>query len=248
MDVRIRKINYQERTLLETAVELQQKVWKFSSEREMVPLPIFILSAKFGGLVLGAFLEGKMIGFSLAFPLMETNQVVLHSHMTAVVDKYQGMGIGYRLKLYQRNLAREMGYEKITWTYDPLQCRNAYFNIHKLGAGVSEYLSNFYGRMVSSLTLNFPTHRFLVEWDTKETRREENLTPEMIIFSHGPTIPKKIDGEILGLKVPANINSLKEEEALKWYEVFDSLLPDLLKAYTIKDFVRENCMYILKRK
>jgi len=244
----IRKIDYREKEELKRAVAIQEEAWGFSSPLDVVPLPIFILSAKYGGLVLGAYREARMVGFSLAFPLVEGGHTVLHSHMTAVRPREQNSGVGLQIKLFQRREAQKMGYRTITWTFDPLQCRNAYFNFHKLGVRVGEYLSDFYGEMSSRMSAGVPTHRLLVHWSVEEMERKPCPTPEVVIFQGGPgdfSLPRK---SWIGLKIPRDINSLPRKEALAWYSAVDRAMPLLLENYEIMDFERENCTYILKRK
>ncbi len=248
MSLAIRKIEFWEKEELKRAMAIQEEAWGFSSLLDVVPLPIFILSAKYGGLVLGAYKGKEMVGFSLAFPLVEKGKLVLHSHMTAVKPGEQNAGIGFRLKLMQREEALKMGYGKITWTFDPLQCRNAYFNFHKLGVRVGEYLSDFYGEMSSKMSAGVPTHRLLVYWDLREDKRESPPMPPAVIFQKGPEDFFFPEGMWVGLKIPEEINSLPRHQALAWYSAADRALPLLLEKYEIVDFARENCMYILKRK
>ncbi len=248
MSLVIRKIEYWEKEELKKAVSIQEAAWGFSSLLDVVPLPIFILSAKYGGLVLGAYKGEEMVGFSLAFPLVEKGELVLHSHMTAVKPEEQNAGVGLRLKLMQREEAKKMGYRKITWTFDPLQCRNAYFNFHKLGVRVGEYLSDFYGEMSSKMSSGLPTHRLLVHWDLLGEERENPPFPPAVIFQNGPEDFFFPEGVWVGLKIPDNINSLPREKALAWYSAVDRAFPLLLEKYEFVDFVRENCTYILKRR
>lgn len=238
---------------LKEALKIQKRAWEFESLEDVVPLPIFVLSARFGGLVLGAFFDGDMAGFSLAFPLLEEGELVLHSHMTAVKPEFQGRGIGYQIKLAQRNEAKKMGYQKITWTYDPLQARNAYFNIVKLGARVSNYFSDFYGPLSSKFNRGFPTHRFLVEWMVDAEDRRDSGEPEYIFFMEGPEEVLRLDDikglEIIGVRIPGNMDSLHGEEAMKWFDAIDRTFPLLLKRYEIFSFVRgETCYYKLRKK
>ncbi len=248
MSLRIKRIEFQEKEEIKKAIAIQQAAWSFSSPEDIVPLPIFVLSAKYGGLVLGAYQKEEMVGFSLAFPLVEGKETVLHSHMTAVSPDFQGRGIGYKMKVFQRKEALKMGYRKITWTFDPLQCRNAYFNLHKLGVTIAEYLPDFYGRMSSLLSKGVPTHRFLAEWPTQGERRRESLSPLQVIFEDGPRPTRPPEKEVIALRIPADINALPLEKKILWYESLNLIMPELLLKYEILDFERENCWYILKRK
>src|SRR5215469_2029072 len=118
---------------LRRAVALQKEVWNFT-DAELVPLRLFVVADKVGGQVLGAFDKGEMVGFGLAVPAVRGGHPYLHSHMLAVRKEYRNGGLGRRLKLYQREEALARGFELIEWTFDPLEIKNAYLNIEKLGA------------------------------------------------------------------------------------------------------------------
>ncbi len=89
----------------------------------------------------------------------------LHSHMLAVSPRYQNQGLGLALKLAQRDDARARGIDRMRWTFDPLVAKNAYFNLHRLGATASRYLPDFYGQLDSALQGGLPSDRLLAEWD-----------------------------------------------------------------------------------
>ena len=152
---------------MQACVRLQQPVWQ-SSELEVVPHHIFIVAQRIGGQVLGAFEGSQMLGFVLAFPGVRTGRIYLHSHMTAVLPEHQNRGIGRQLKLAQRDDALARGIDLIEWTFDPLQLRNAYFNIVRLGVIVRQYLPNVYGRTTSSLDAGLPTDRLVAQWWIRE--------------------------------------------------------------------------------
>src|SRR5580704_13291214 len=117
----------------EQMVDLQVRVWGYS-ERDAVPAIMFVVAAKTGGQVLGAFVEEHMVGFALAYPGIDEGRPYLHSHMAAVLPDYRDLGIGRELKLAQRVDALSRGIRRIEWTFDPLQAKNAYFNICRIGA------------------------------------------------------------------------------------------------------------------
>ena len=105
-----------------------------SADADLVPMPLFVVAAETGGQVLGAFAEDRMVGFTLALAGLHGKAPFLHSHMTAVLDGWRDRGIGRSLKLFQRNDALARGIDLIEWTFDPLQIKNAYFNLVRLGA------------------------------------------------------------------------------------------------------------------
>src|ERR1700739_3046320 len=143
-------------------VDLQRRVWGYT-EIDTVPDQIFIVTRESGGQVLGAFHEDKAIGFALAFAGVHGGRIHLHSHMVAVLPEYQDRGVGRMLKLAQRDDAISRGIDLIEWTFDPLQLKNAYFNLMRLGAVVRRYIPNFYGRTSSPLHGGLPTDRLLAE-------------------------------------------------------------------------------------
>jgi predicted GNAT superfamily acetyltransferase len=147
----------------ERCIELQKLIWDFA-DADLVPVPMFVVAAKIGGQVAGAFDGDTMIGFVLAVPGYRHGRAYLHSHMTAVLPEYQGKGIGRRLKLRQRADALDRGIELVEWTFDPLEFRNAHFNLERLGVIVRRYVRNQYGVTSSPLHGGLPTDRLVAEW------------------------------------------------------------------------------------
>lgn len=150
-------------------VALQKEVWNFS-DAELVPLRMFVVADKVGGQVIGAFEGSHMIGFALAVPGTRTGHIYLHSHMLAVRKEYRNAGLGRRMKLMQREDALERGIELIEWTFDPLEIKNAYLNIEKLGAITRRYNINQYGITSSPLQGGLPSDRLIAEWWLKSKR------------------------------------------------------------------------------
>ena len=161
---------------------LQKEVWKFS-DADLVPVRMFVVAAKIGGQVIGAFVqrndkrddEAELIGFALAIPGMRNGHCYLHSHMLAVRQQYRNGGLGRRMKLYQREDALARGFELMEWTFDPLEIKNAYLNIEKLGAIARRYNVNQYGITSSPLQGGLPTDRLVAEWWMKSRRVEAVL-------------------------------------------------------------------------
>jgi predicted GNAT superfamily acetyltransferase len=147
----------------EQMVEVEFQVWQFW-ERDVVPSQMYVVASKIGGQVLGAFVGETMAGFVLAYPGIRHGQPYLHSHMAAVLPAFRDLGIGRRLKLAQRDDALARGIPLIEWTFDPLQTRNAYFNICRLGAIARRYIPNLYGSTTSPLHAGLPTDRLVAEW------------------------------------------------------------------------------------
>lgn len=147
----------------ERCVGLQRQVWGFT-DLDVVPSALFVVAAHSGGQVFGACTGNEIIGFVMALAGVREGKPFLHSHMAAVLPAYQNAGIGRRLKLQQRADALARGIRRVEWTFDPLELRNAYFNLERLGAIARHYLPNLYGRTTSPLHAQLPTDRLLAEW------------------------------------------------------------------------------------
>jgi predicted GNAT superfamily acetyltransferase len=154
---------------LRSCVALQKEIWNFS-DAELVPLRMFVVAEKVGGQVMGAFNGKEMVGFALSIPGNRSGHLYLHSHMLAVRKDYRNGGLGRRLKLFQREHALSRGIELIEWTFDPLEIKNAYLNIEKLGAITRRYNINQYGITSSPLQGGLPSDRLIAEWWLKSKR------------------------------------------------------------------------------
>jgi predicted GNAT superfamily acetyltransferase len=159
----------------EEMVELEFRVWGFG-ERDVVPSQMYVVASKIGGQIFGAFVEGKLAGFVLAYPGIRDGKPYLHSHMAAVLPEFRDLGIGRKLKLAQREDAITRGISLIEWTFDPLQSRNAYFNLCRLGVVVRRYLLDVYGSTSSPLHAGLPTDRLVAEWYVDSQRVKEVLS------------------------------------------------------------------------
>lgn len=179
-------------------VALQKEVWNFS-DAELVPLRMFVVADKVGGQVMGAFEKGTMVGFALSVPGTRTGHVYLHSHMLAVRKSHRNGGLGRRLKLMQREDALARGIELIEWTFDPLEIKNAYLNIERLGAVARRYNINQYGITSSPLQGGLPSDRLIAEWWLKSKRVEH-------LLETGKNSEFKVEAEI---SVPAEIYDWK---------------------------------------
>jgi predicted GNAT superfamily acetyltransferase len=159
---------------LNACVALQQEVWNFS-DYDLIPLRLFVVSQKIGGQVIGAFDAGDLVGFALSIPGARGGKAYLHSHMLAVRESHRNRGIGRRLKLFQREDALAHGFELIEWTFDPLEIKNAWLNIERLGAIARRYNLNQYGISSSPLQGGLPTDRLVAEWWLRSERVEALL-------------------------------------------------------------------------
>jgi predicted GNAT superfamily acetyltransferase len=156
-------------------VALQKEVWGFD-DIDLVPLRIFSLGPKIGGQAIGAWDGETLAGYAFSIPGMRGGHAYLHSHMLAVKAQYRNSGVGRRLKLFQREDAIARGYDLIEWTFDPLEIKNAYLNLERLGAIVRRYNINQYGISPSPLWGDLPTDRLVAEWWLKSKRVEWLLT------------------------------------------------------------------------
>jgi predicted GNAT superfamily acetyltransferase len=149
---------------LKAAVRLQRQIWGFE-DVDLIPLRLFVVATKIGGQVYGAFDGAQLIGFCMAIPgLKPGGKTYLHSHMLGVLPEYRNAHVGRNLKLVQRDDALARGIELIEWTFDPLELKNAFFNMERLGAIVRRYVPNQYGTTSSPLHGGLPTDRCIAEW------------------------------------------------------------------------------------
>jgi predicted GNAT superfamily acetyltransferase len=157
------------------AVHLQRVIWGFE-EVELLPVRLFVVATKIGGQVFGAYDQGRMVAFLLAIPgLKPGGKYYLHSHMMGVLPEYRNAGIGRMLKLRQRENAVAREIPLVEWTFDPLETKNAFFNIERLGAVVRRYVLNQYGTTTSALHGGLPTDRCVAEWYLSSPRVEQLL-------------------------------------------------------------------------
>ncbi len=139
-------------------VELQQATWQYSAG-EVLPRRVFFLADKLGGHVLGAYDGEQLIGFNLGLPAQRNGMGYIHSQMLAVLPAYRNTGIGRRMKFAQRDIALEQGINLLEWTYVPLEIKNSFFNLSRLGAISRKYVPDFYGASSSPLQGGLPTDR-----------------------------------------------------------------------------------------
>jgi predicted GNAT superfamily acetyltransferase len=144
-------------------VKLQQEIWD-EEDLEIEPSTMFVVASLTGGQVLGAFDGEKLVGFTMAVVGVRHGAVYLHSHQTGVGAKYRDRGIGRMLKLFQREEALARGIRLVEWTFDPLELKNAHFNLNRLGAICRRYIPNLYGVTTSPLHRRIPTDRLVAEW------------------------------------------------------------------------------------
>jgi predicted GNAT superfamily acetyltransferase len=238
--------------------KLQQDVWGWD-DLDTTPLMNFIIMRELGATLIGAFDGERVIGFAFGFVGWDEGRTVFHSHMLAVHPAYREHGIGLQLKLAQRIAAIETGFDRISWTFDPLQSTNAHLNFHKLGVVSSKYKVNFYGDQSSSpLHRCIGTDRLWVEWFLKSQRvinrvqaKQEQETDlcdldRLIQVGNDGLAVSRRTGDLNGrpgvIEIPERIALLQRENpaaALAWRHATRAAFVDAFAAgYVVDDFLR----------
>ncbi len=214
--VQLTKVDIHQLTTLDefaAAVRLQREVWGFE-DVDLLPLRLFVVASKIGGQALGAFDAGEMVAFCLCIPgLKPGGRPYLHSHMLGVLPKYRNSGLGRKLKLEQREYAIRRGVDLIEWTFDPLEIKNAFFNIERLGAVVRRYVHNQYGTTTSRLHGGLPTDRLVAEWWIRSARAEA------AVAGHPDTCP----ATQTRISVPREIAEIRQHDPGRAREIQASL-------------------------
>lgn len=198
--------------------EVQREAWGLTEEPP-VPAPMQRALQDNGGLVIGAFADIYLAGFSLGFLGWDGADLFHYSHMTAVRPEYQNHQVAFRLKSFQRDEVLAAGLPTIRWTFDPLQSKNAYLNVRKLGVRPDRYLVHYYGTMGSSVNRELETDRLRVVWELTSPRVDERMkgtrpTPEADLERVGRAqallTTETADS---GLRVPAAVEDPTKAEA-----------------------------------
>jgi len=203
-----------------TAVELQKTIWGFE-DLDLLPLRFFVVASRVGGQVLGAYDGSRMMGFCLGIPgIKPGNRPYLHSHMMGVLSEYRNAGVGRRLKLRQREDALARGIPLIEWTFDPLELKNAFFNIERLGAIVRRYAVNQYGITGSPLHGGLPTDRCYAEWWVDSPRARSILAGERPEFQVIERIAFPVDIARIRSEDNHLARRIQKENAAKFQDAF----------------------------
>jgi predicted GNAT superfamily acetyltransferase len=201
-------------------LRLQQVIWGFD-DIELLPLRFLVVVGKVGGHVFGAYDGAQMAGFCFAIPGIKPGGLpYLHSHMLGVLPQYHNAGIGRRLKLRQRDEALSRGIELIEWTFDPLELKNAFLNIEKLGAMVRRYYPNQYGTTSSPLHGGLPTDRCMAEWWID--------TPRVRSILAGEAVPRNPQEHI---SYPSDIARIRTEDHARAREIQAANADAFLRAF-----------------
>jgi predicted GNAT superfamily acetyltransferase len=215
-----------EHTEFADAVKLQQIIWGFD-DIDVLPLRLFVTATKIGGQVFGAYDGARMIGFCLAIPGIKAdpkkgNYSYLHSHMLGVLREYRDSGVGRLLKLEQRKDALARGIGLLEWTFDPLEIKNAYFNIERLGAIVRRFVLNQYGTTSSKLHGGLPTDRCVAEWQLASPRVEAVLAAQA---------PERLP-EAARVSVPSAIYQIKDTDPVQAREIQKGVSEQFLRNFS----------------
>lgn len=255
--------------------DLQRAVWHLA-EVEIVPNHLLLTAQENGGLVIGAFDAAEhLVGFVFGFVGLTDDGRTKHcSHMAGVHPDYQSLNIGYRLKLAQRERVLSQGLDLITWTFDPLESRNARLNFHKLGVICRTYRRDFYGVMRDGLNAGLPSDRFRVDWHIASEwvmslldgrRRPPTLSTLLtegaallnrVPISDLPRPPERTlppSGDRILIQIPAHFQAIKAADlglARAWREHTRALFETAFAAgYTAVDLLFEDgsSYYLLQK-
>ncbi len=204
------------------AVQLQKEVWQFKDE-DLLPVRLFVVATKVGGQVFGAYDSKRLVGFALAIPGTKQGYgTYLHSQMLGVAADYRNRGVGRMLKLAQRDDALGRSIDLMEWTFDPLEIKNAFFNIERLGAIVRRYVRNQYGISTSVLHTGLPTDRCVAEWWMPGERVKQTLAGERP--ARGPIearIQVPSDMEEIRMRQPARAREIQGMISEQFENAFD---------------------------
>ena len=250
----------------QACVELQKDTWGRSFS-DVVPLSILKITQKAGGIAAGAFSPaGDLLGFVYGLAGWVDRRPFHWSHMLAVARQARDLGLGTRLKLYQRELLLPTGVEEVRWSFDPLEARNAHLNFNHLGAEVAEYVENLYeGEEGSELFAGIGTDRFILSWKITSARVERALADrragaeepfrEAPVANPGAAAGELPDTPRVRIEVPENIQDLKAERpevGMAWRESTRRAFQHYLGlGYRVEAFYRDaadrRCYYGLER-
>lgn len=254
-NVEIREIAGQKE--LRAVEELQKEVWKVP-DLDVIPVAQLVAAAAAGGVLLGAFDGENLAGFAYGFASFENGRTAHHSHMLAVKPEYRSFNLGERLKRAQREYVLSQGLTEMSWTFDPLQSLNAYFNFNKLGVISDRYIVNFYGADAASFLHRSGTDRLWVTWHLDSNRVKQRIEKKVaavefenvqrLVKSSENNIPiiadlaENLTDEQVAIEIPANINELQKQNielAVKWREATrEAFTKALEQGYIVKEFHR----------
>jgi predicted GNAT superfamily acetyltransferase len=236
---------------LTEACRLLDRVWQPGPGNPLMTPELLRVFEHSGSYVVGVYQDESMVGVCVGI-LSDTG---LHSHIAGVVDGVRGRSVGYAIKLHQRAWSLARGIKTITWTYDPLISRNAYFNLHKLGAVPVEYLADFYGAMHDSVNAGTETDRLMVCWDLTAEPGSETTCPESGVVGldakpDGRPVIGRRDGEVVLVRIPSDVETMRQADpqlAGEWRRALRDVLGELMRqGGTVTGFTRDG-WYVFER-
>ncbi|SRR5581483_4241652 len=246
---------------LERVLRLEKEVWGLA-DADVTPLTLAIALRAAGSIVIGAFDGSGLVGFALAFPSLEQGRVSFHSHMLAVHPSRREHGLGYRLKLAQRERALALGVKEMTWTFDPLRSTNAHLNFAKLGVISNSYKVDFYGPQTSSPSHTNGTDRLWLTWQMDSLRVRDRLNGkrsaaevldalkhlEPLVRFNGDGRPAEADLQTalsrqrIAIEIPGDIDRIEHEQkdlAREWRMATRRAFTEALKSgFVVREFCR----------
>ncbi len=276
----IDKIEYRELkdfNIYDALEEVQRDSWNMP-DRELVPKRLIYATQKSGGVAIGAFKDKELIGYCWGWVgKKEPYGVFIYSHHNAVKKKYQNLGIGYTLKVKQREWGLSHDYEYINWTFDPLQSNNCYLNLHKLGAICNTYHENYWGEMLDDLNRGIDTDRFYCNWILNSNNVKSRLVKEFRSYNdlindeqyHAlaieevdslltiKTVTLDLATPIIFVQIPSNFRDMirkDKEKIIEWRKKTREVFKTYFKEdYSVVDFVIDkkndllNCYHVLHK-
>ena len=235
---------------MQAVEEIQKEVWGIP-DIEVVPISQLAAAIAAGGCLLGAFDTEKLIGFAYGFVSYEKGQMAHHSHMLAVKPEYRNYKLGEKLKKAQREFVWNQGISLMSWTFDPLQSLNAYFNFNKLGVVSDQYFVNFYGDEAPSFLHQNSTDRLWVIWNLSEEKKfltTDIETVKRLVKLGENQIPQSFavseEDKQVAIEIPSDINELvkiNSELAKKWRESTRRAFTEAInKGFLVENFYRIN--------
>lgn len=224
-------------TEFRAAEALQRDVWGTGDKED--PADLMMVVQHEGGICAGAFRDGQLLGYIFGFATREPH--IQHSHRLAVMEQARGLGLGVRLKWYQRDWCLAQGITHVRWTYDPLRAANAGLNIARLGAIADTYYPDYYGEM-EGINRGAPSDRLLADWHLN--------SPHVVACATGQTaLPVDLVARALRLPIPANFGALLEsapDAALRERLAFRAALQDAFaKGFTLRGYDTASRDYLL---
>ena len=208
--------------------QLQREIWGVE-DLEVYPALALKPQTEVGAILMGAFAEERMVGFVFGFPGILNGETIIHSDMLGISEAYRSHNLGYLLKLAQRDAALARGVKRITWTFDPLQSRNAHFNFEKLGVIADRYYVDYYG-VTSSFLHRFGTDRLWVTWllesERVSSRPELEPLPRLVRVGEDvePVEGDPIGGPELIIEIPGEIKNHHQRWREATREAFTSAI------------------------